>query len=292
MKPPAFDYVRAASIDDAVAALQQAGADGKVLAGGQSLMPMLNFRLIRPSVLIDINRIPGLDRIEAGRGGLEIGALARHHKVETSPLVAARFPIVAAAIAQVGHLAIRNRGTIGGSLAHGDPAAEWPMLCVLLGARLKVRGPDGHRTIPAAEFHVGPLATVLAEGELIEEVWLPWLPPATGWGFEEVARRTGDFAIVAMGATVTLADGAVSAARIAITGAGGVPLRVASAEGLLAGVEAPDAALLETVARAVKDAIEPATDLHASADYRRHLAGALTRRVLKAAFLRAKGQMP
>jgi CO/xanthine dehydrogenase FAD-binding subunit len=292
MKPPAFDYVRATSIDDAIAALARAGADGKLLAGGQSLMPMLNFRLIRPSILIDINRIPGLDRIAEAEGGLAVGALARHHKVETSPIVAARFPIVAAAMAQVAHLAIRNRGTIGGSLAHGDPAAEWPMLCVLLGARLTIRGPDGRRTIPAAGFHVGPLTTALAETELIEEVWLPDLPPATGWGFEEVARRAGDFAIVAMGATVALADGAISAARIAITGAGGVPMRMASAEGVVAGVAALDAALLELAARAVMDAIEPGSDLHASADYRRHLAGALTKRVLKAAFLRAKGQMP
>ena len=292
MKPPAFDYVRATSVDDAIAALARAGADGKLLAGGQSLMPMLNFRLIRPSVLIDINRIPGLARIEEGEGGLKVGALARHHQVETSPLVAARLPVVAAAMAEVAYLAIRNRGTIGGSLAHGDPAAEWPMLCVLLGARLQICGPNGRRTVPAADFHVGPLTTALAPTELIEEVWLPCLPPATGWGFAEVARRTGDFAIVAMGATVTLAGGAISAARIAITGAGGVPIRLAGAEGMLAGVAVLDAALLEAAARAVMEAIEPASDLHASADYRRHLAGALTRRVLKAAFLGAKGQMP
>jgi carbon-monoxide dehydrogenase medium subunit len=291
MKPPAFDYVRATSGEDAVAALVEAGAGGKLLAGGQSLMPMLNFRLVRPSVLIDINRIPGIDGIEEGEDGLTIGALARHHKVETSPIVAARFPIVAAAMAQVAHLAIRNRGTIGGSLAHGDPAAEWPMLCVLLGARLKVRGPDGHRMIAAADFHVGPLATALAETELVEEVHLPYLPRATGWGFEEVARRAGDFAVVAMGATVTLADRAIAAARIAITGAGGVPTRAMSAERMLAGVEAVDTAVLDAAARAVMEAIDPSSDLHASADYRRHLAGALTRRVLKAAFHRAKGQL-
>jgi len=292
MKPAAFDYVRAGSIDEAVAALAQAGGDGKLLAGGQSLMPMLNFRLVRPSVLIDINRIPGLDRIEAGADSLAIGALARHHKVETSPVVAAHFPIVTAAMAEVAHLAIRNRGTIGGSLAHGDPAAEWPMLCVLLDARLKVRSPDGHRSIAAADFHTGPLTTALGEAELIEEIALPYLPARTGWGFAELARRAGDFAIVAVGATVTIADGRVSAARIAITGAGEVPLRVAAGETLLVGASAPDPAVLEAAARAIMEAIDPASDLHASADYRRHLAGVLTRRAVKAAFLRARGQVP
>ena len=136
MKPPAFDYVRATSVDQVIEALARAGGDAKLLAGGQSLMPMLNFRLIRPSVLIDINHIPGLDHIEAGEDGLKVGALARHHKVETSEIVKAHFPAITAAMAHVAHLAIRNRGTIGGSLAHADPAAEWPMLCVLLGASL------------------------------------------------------------------------------------------------------------------------------------------------------------
>jgi carbon-monoxide dehydrogenase medium subunit len=292
VKPPAFDYVCAASVEDAIAALERAGGEGKLLAGGQSLMPMLNFRLLRPAVLIDINRIPGLDAIGTSEGGLRIGALARHHKVETSPLVAAQLPIVAEAMAHVAHLAIRNRGTIGGSLAHSDPAAEWPMLCVLLGARVKVRGPGGAREIAAADFHVGPLTTALAEGELLEEVVFPDLPRGTGWGFEEVARRAGDFAIAAMGATVTLADGHASAARIAITGVGDAPLRVAGAEALLAHAAAPDPALLDAAAQAVMDAIEPNSDLHASADYRRHIAGALTRRVVRAAFLRAKGETP
>jgi carbon-monoxide dehydrogenase medium subunit len=292
MKPPVFEYVRAASVDDAIAALQQAGGDGKLLAGGQSLMPMLNFRLLRPSVLIDINRIPGLDAIEERRDGVHIGALARHHKVETSALVAAHFPVIAAAMAHVAHLAIRNRGTIGGSLAHSDPAAEWPMLCVLLGAKVKVRGAGGARTIAAADFHVGPLATALAGTELLEEVVLPYLPPGTGWGFDEVARRVGDFAIVAMGAAVTLTGGRVSGARIAITGVGDAPLRVAHAETILAGADAPDPGLLDAAAQAVTDAVQPNSDLHASGDYRRHLAGALTRRVVRAAFLRAKGETP
>lgn len=291
MKPPAFDYVRPASPEEAVEALARAGGDGKILAGGQSLMPMLNFRLLRPSVLVDINRVAALDRIDADAGGLRIGALARHHKVEMSPVVRQHLPIVSAAMTHVAHLAIRNRGTIGGSLAHGDPAAELPMLCALLGARFKIRGPGGHRMIEASEFHLGPLTTALAETELLEEIAIPYLPPRTGWGFEEVARRHGDFAIVAVGATVSLEAGRVSQARIAVTGVGEAPLRIAAAEKLIVGAREPDSALLEAAGQAVMDAIDPGNDLHASSDYRLHVAGALTRRAVRAAFERAGGHM-
>jgi carbon-monoxide dehydrogenase medium subunit len=291
MKPPPFDYLRAASADEAIEALKQAGGDGKVLAGGQSLVPMLNFRLLRPGVLIDINRIPGLDHIEAGADGLRIGALARHHKLETSAVVKAHFPIVSAAMAHIAHLAIRNRATIGGSLAHSDPAAELPMLCVLLSARLKVRKAGGVRTIDAADFHVGPLTSALEDTELLQEIALPYLPSGTGWGFEEVARRLGDFAIVALGATVTLDAGRVSQARIAVTGVGEAPRRITGAEDLLAGARDLDQQLLDAARQTVMGAIDPGSDLHASADYRRHLAGALTRRVVRAAFDRAKGHM-
>jgi CO/xanthine dehydrogenase FAD-binding subunit len=291
MKPPAFDYVRATSVDQVIEVLQQAGGDAKILAGGQSLMPMLNFRLLRPSVLIDLNHVPGIAHIEAGKDGLRVGALARHHKVETSEVIKEHFPTITAAMAHVAHLAIRNRGTIGGSLAHSDPAAELPMLCVLLDARLKIRGPDGHRVIDAADFHVGALTTALEDTELIEEVEFPYLPPGTGWGFEEVARRLGDFAIVAMGATITPSEGGISQARVAITGVGEVPMRIAAAEALLIGSSEPSPQLIDAVAAAVMGAIEPNSDLHVSADYRRHVAGALTRRVVRSAWLRAKGAM-
>lgn len=292
MKPPAFDYVRPESVAQAIEALAQAGGDGKILAGGQSLMPMLNFRLLRPSVLIDINRIPSLDHIEAASDGVRIGALARHHTLETSPVIRAHFPVVTAAMAHVAHLAIRNRGTIGGSLAHSDPAAELPMLCVLLGAKLTVRNPDGVLTIDAADFHVGALTAALEETDLLEEIMFPYLPPGTGWGFEEVARRLGDFAIVAMGALVKLKDGRVSDARIAATGVGETPLRIAAAEDVLAGAVAADDALLTRVRDAVMDGIDPGSDTHVSGDYRRHVAGALSRRVVSAAFARAQGKVP
>src|SRR5262249_19577188 len=159
---------------------------------------------------------------------------------ETSAVIAQYLPIITAAMAHVAHLAIRNRGTIGGSLAHSDPAAELPLLCVLLGAKLKVRGPEGYRTIEAADFHLGALTTALGETELLEEICFPYLPPGTGWGFEEVARRLGDFAIVAMGTLLTLAGGRVSQARIAVTGVGDAPLRIAAAENLLVGAQEPD----------------------------------------------------
>ena len=291
MKPPAFNYVRATSVDQVIETLRQAGGDAKVLAGGQSLMPMLNFRLLRPSVLIDINHVPGFAHIEADKDSLRVGALARHHKVETSELIKAHFPAITAAMAHVAHLAIRNRGTIGGSLAHADPAAELPMLCVLLGAKLHIRGPDGRRTIDAADFHVGALTTALEETDLLEEIEFPYLPPGTGWGFEEVARRLGDFAIVAMGATITLSEGRVSQARVAITGVGEVPARLETADALLVGRSELEPELVNAVAQAVMEAIEPNGDLHVSADYRRHVAGALTRRVVRAAWLRTQGAM-
>jgi CO/xanthine dehydrogenase FAD-binding subunit len=289
MKPPAFDYVRPATIEDAIAALQAGRGEAKVLAGGQSLVPMLNFRLLRPSTLIDINHIPGLAFIREEPEGLRVGALTRHHQLETSPLVKQRFPIITAAMAQVAHLAIRNRGTIGGSLAHADPAAELPMLCVLLGAKLTVRGPSGVRTIEAGDFFVGALTTVLSEAELLQDVLFPYLPGATGWGFEEVARRLGDFALAAVGAMLTPSGGTVAEARIAVMGMADKPCRVAAAEGLLRG-NAPDAERIAAAAEAVGQAVEPASDGHASVDFRRHLAEVLTRRTIEVAWRRAQGR--
>jgi CO/xanthine dehydrogenase FAD-binding subunit len=288
MKPPAFDYVRPATIEEAIGALQEGKGEAKVLAGGQSLVPMLNFRLLRPSALIDINHIPGLAFIREEPEGLRVGALTRHYQLETSPLVKQRFPIITAAMAQVAHLAIRNLGTIGGSLAHADPAAELPMLCVLLGAKLTVRGPTGVRTIEAGDFFVGALTTVLGEAELLQDVLFPYLPAETGWGFEEVARRRGDFALAAVGAALTRSDGAVAQARIAVMGMADRPLRMGAAEQALLS-KTPDVETVAAAAEAVGQAVEPAGDGHASADLRRHLADVLTRRAVEAAWRRAQG---
>jgi carbon-monoxide dehydrogenase medium subunit len=247
---------------------------------------MLNFRMLRPSILVDINRIAGLDVVEETSGAIRVGALTRHYQLETSPLVARHLPVLSCAMTHVAHLAIRNRGTIAGSLAHADPAAELPMMALLLDAELRVASASGERTIAARDFFLGALTVDLASGEIITGIELPKLPPRTGWGFEEVARRHGDFALAAVAATLTVSGGAVEQARIALTGVGPTALRATEAEGLLIG-HPFEAGLTNRVVDAVRAAIEPETDLHASSDYRRHLAGVLTGRALADAWRRA-----
>lgn len=286
MKPAAFDYVIADSIDMAVASLADGGDDAKIIAGGQSLVPMLNFRLIRPSVLIDINRIGDLAFIEEAGKKICVGALTRHYQIETSPVIARHLPVLASAMTHVAHLAIRNRGTIGGSLSHADPAAELPMMALLLDAELHIASASGKRTIAARDFFVGALTVDLARDDIVTEIALPKLPPKTGWGFEEVARRSGDFALAAAAATLTLSAGVISQARIALTGVGPTPVRVAQAEEQLVG-QALEPGLIDRIIDVVRAAIEPETDLHASSDYRRHLASVLVGRAVSAAWRRA-----
>jgi len=286
MKPPAFDYVVADSLDMAAAALAEAGDEAKIIAGGQSLVPMLNFRLLRPSVLVDINRITRLAFIEEAGETIRIGALTRHFQLETSPFVARHLPVLSCAMTHVAHLAIRNRGTIGGSLSHADPAAELPMLALLLDATLDVVSAAVTRSIAARDFFVEAMTVDLGADEIVTEITLPKLPQQTGWGFEEVARRHGDFALAAAAATLTVSDGAITQARIALTGVGPTPLRAGEAEALLVG-EALGTGLTARVIAAVRGAIEPETDLHASSDYRRHLAGVLAGRAVSAAWRRA-----
>jgi CO/xanthine dehydrogenase FAD-binding subunit len=286
MKPAAFDYVIADSIDMAVVSLADGGGDAKIIAGGQSLVPMLNFRLLRPSILVDINRVGGLAFIEEAGKNIRIGALTRHFQLETSPVIARHLPVLACAMTHVAHLAIRNRGTIGGSLAHADPAAELPMMALLLDAELHIASATGKRTIAARDFFLDALTVDLAGGDIVIEVVLPRLPPKTGWGFEEVARRSGDFALAAAAATLTVSAGVIAQARIALTGVGPTALRIAAAEALLVG-HVLDAGLTARVIDAIRAAIEPNTDLHASSDYRRHLAGVLAGRAVAAAWRRA-----
>jgi CO/xanthine dehydrogenase FAD-binding subunit len=288
MKPPPFQYVAADSVEHAVALLAEHDGGAKLLAGGQSLVPMLNFRLLAPEVLIDINRIPGLDGVSERDGGLWIGALTRHRTLETSDLVRAKFPVITEAMRHVAHLAIRNRGTIGGSLCHADPAAELPLMTVLLDARLAIASASGNRELAATEFFDGALTTVLGEDEMLTGIFLPALPAGSGWGFEEVARRSGDFALAAVAATLTVENGRIAASRLAVMGAHETPLRIAEAEAALAGA-APDADTFATASDIAAAAVEPNDDLHASADYRRHLVRVLTGRVLAAAAARAAG---
>ncbi|MGA9009866.1 MAG: xanthine dehydrogenase family protein subunit M, partial [Xanthobacteraceae bacterium] len=260
----------------------------KVLAGGQSLMPMLNFRLLRPSILVDINRIRGLGFVEETPDSIRIGALTRHFQLETSPLVARHFPVLSCAMTHVAHLAIRNRGTIGGSLSHADPAAELPMLALLLNAELHIVSINGSRVSAARDFFLDTMTVDLDGTELLAEIVLPKLPPHTGWGFEEVARRHGDFALAAVATTLTLSGDRIAEARVALTGVGPTALRATDAETLLVGQRLDDKLAMRAIA-AVREAISPETDLHASADYRRHLAGVLAGRALAAAWCRAKG---
>jgi CO/xanthine dehydrogenase FAD-binding subunit len=287
MKPPIFDYIAPTSIEAAVAALAEAGGEAKVLAGGQSLMPMLNFRLLRPSILVDINRIAALSFITDTADSIRIGALTRHFALETSPVIANHFPVLSATMTHVAHLAIRNRGTIGGSLSHADPAAELPMMALLLNAELHVAAVSGTRILAARDFFLDTMTVDLDGTELLTEIVLPKLPPQTGWGFEEVARRHGDFALAAVAATLTLSEGKIAQARIALTGVGPTALRVTEAEQFLVR-KSLDGDVTARAIAAVREAIEPETDLHASSDYRRHLAGVLTGRALVAAWRRAR----
>jgi CO/xanthine dehydrogenase FAD-binding subunit len=286
MKPAAFDYVIADSIDMAVASLADGGGDAKIIAGGQSLVPMLNFRLLRPSILVDINRIGDLAFIQEAGKNIRVGTLTRHFQLETSPVIARHLPVLACAMTHVAHLAIRNRGTIGGSLAHADPAAELPMMALLLDAELSIASASGKRTIAARDFFLDALTVDLAGDDIVTEIVLPKLPPVTGWGFDEVARRRGDFALAAVAATLTLSAGVISQARIALTGVGSTATRAAEAEALLVG-QALEPGLTGRVIDAVRAAIEPDTDLHASSDYRRHLAGVLAGRAVSDAWRRA-----
>ena len=286
MKPPVFDYIAATSVDMAVAALAEARGEAKIIAGGQSLVPMLNFRLLHPAILVDINRIAGLAFIEETATEIRVGALTRHYQLETSAVIARHLPVLSAAMTHVAHLAIRNRGTIGGSLSHADPAAELPMIAILLDAKLHIASASGKRTVAARDFLLDAMTVDLADSDIVTEIVLPKLPPRTGWGFEEVARRHGDFALAAAAATLTVSDGIITQARVAVTGVGPTALRVGGAEALLIG-RALEQSLMSRAIGAVRAAITPETDLHASSDYRRHLAGVLAGRALSAAWRRA-----
>jgi carbon-monoxide dehydrogenase medium subunit len=282
MKAGAFDYVRAASVAEAVQVLA-AHEDAKILAGGQSLVPLLNMRLARPAVLVDINRIGELAYVRRDNGHLTIGALTRHRAVETSGIVRRHAPLLAEALRHVGHVTIRNRGTIGGSVAHADPAAELPATCVALDALFVACGPAGERVIPARDFFRGYLQTALEADEMVTEIRVPMLPADTRCAVAELARRSGDFALVAIFAALTLApDGTCSDARIAVAGAGEVPVRATDAEEVLKG-SVPDAGVLAVAAAAVAAATDPPSDIHAPAEYRREMAAVLTRRALHSA---------
>jgi aerobic carbon-monoxide dehydrogenase medium subunit len=282
MKPPAFAYCAPHDVDTALALLGEHGDEGKLLAGGQSLVPAMNFRLVRPAVLIDINRIAALDSVASDEGWLRIGALIRHVAFE-QPLTTGPLGVLLPRVALcVAHLPIRIRGTFAGSLAHADPAAEWSLVAVTLGARILVRSRAGARTVAAADFFRTAFTTALQPDELITEVQLPLL--GAGWrcGFMEFSRRKGDFALAMALAALRLEGDRIVEARVGVGGAEHRPRRIEAAEQILVGATVrPD--LLVAAGAAVAGAVEPVEDIHASATYRRDLARVMTRRALEAA---------
>jgi len=282
MKLPPVEYEAPTTLADAADLLAEHQDEASVLAGGQSLIPLLALRLARPAVLVDINRVTELSGIARVNGSLAIGAMTREYVAEESAAVAEAVPLLAAALPLIGHEAIRSRGTIGGSLAHADPAAELPAVARALDAELVVRSASETRVIAAADWFEGYLATSRRPDEILAEVRFPAAGPGTGVAFLEVARRHGDFAIVGLAVSLTLAGGVISDARLSFAGVSDVPVRVAEAEDLLAG-ERPSAELFAEAARVATAGLDPPADLNGSPEYRKQVAAALVRRGLQAA---------
>jgi carbon-monoxide dehydrogenase medium subunit len=282
MKPAKFDYHRPATIDEAVAVLEHYGGEARVLAGGQSLVPMMNFRLATPAAIVDLNRIPGLAEIAAEDGSLRIGAMARQRQVEFAPVVRDRLPLLREAVGWIGHLPTRSRGTIGGSIAHADPAAEIPMVLQALAGEVVVRGRGGARRVAAADLFVAPLTTALEPDEIITEVRFPTMPSGAGAAIEEFARRKGDFAIAAIAAMLVCDGERCTTARLATAGIGPVPVRLREAEAILEENGLEEDAIAAAAEKAA-ELVEPMSDHNASAEFRRHLTTVLTRRAVRKA---------
>ena len=281
MKPARFEYVAPATVDAAVAALAAANGEGKILAGGQSLLPLLNFRMARPAVLVDLNGLKQLSFIELRGDSVAIGALTRHREIEHSALIASNLPVMSAAMRHVAHLAIRNRGTIGGSLSHADPAAELPMMAMFYGASLDVQGPAGRRRITAKEFFVDALTNCLEPEDIVVEIEFPILQH-DGWAFEEVARRFGDFALASIAVSIRRGPSGIEDARVAVMGVADTPLRLEEVEKRLCEIEV-EGRTPDRFSEWVKSSVTPNSDLHASGEYRRGLLGELAKRAMQTA---------
>lgn len=291
MKPAPFEYHRPASVEEALELLAEHGPDAKPLAGGQSLVPAMNFRLARPAVLVDLNPVAELDYLDAGDGVLRIGAMARQRAAERSTDVARMAPLLTETLPFVAHPQIRNRGTLGGSLAHADPAGEIAAVMLALDATVVLRGRSGERRVGVDGFFTGLFETALEPGELLVEIDVPALDARTGCAFTEVARRHGDYALAGVAAVVVLDDqGRCRRTRVSLLGVGEGPVLARRAMKALEG-ERPGAKVIAAAAgaAAAKD-IDPPGDIHASAAYRRHLTGVLVRRALERACARAAGE--
>lgn len=291
MKPASFRYFAPESIEAALHLAAQHGSDAKWLAGGQSLVPAMNFRLVEPAALIDLNRVQALSYIrETQDGGLRIGAMTRQRAVERDSLIARANPLLAETMPHIAHPQIRNRGTIGGSLVHADPASELPVIAVTMDATLTVRSPRGERRLPAAGFFQSLFTVDVSSDELLAEIEFPPWPPATGYAFQEVARRHGDYALVGAAATTRLDDdGNCQEARLVFLNVGDVPMRAHRAEAMLRGQRLTAELVEEAVHLAAAEEIDPVEDVHATVEYQRHLARVLGRRCLQQAAARANG---
>jgi aerobic carbon-monoxide dehydrogenase medium subunit len=289
MKPAPFEYCAPLELQETLDLLERYGDEAKILAGGQSLMPLINLRLARPGVIIDINRLRNLDAISAAPdGGLTIGSLARQRSLERSTIIQEQNPMLAAAMPLIGHFQIRNRGTIGGSLVHADPAAELPAVSLLLGGEFLLKSKSGARLVAAADFFLGYLATACRPGELLTEIRFPKWRAGEAWALVEITRRKGDFALVGVALRAAL-DGAgtLQNVRIVMFGVGGKPQRMEHGEALLNGRHI-DEALLRELSRVVSEELDPDSDVHASAVYRKEVGGVLVRRALQSALAKAK----
>lgn len=286
MKPPLFDYHDPSTVDRALDLLAEHGEDAKVLAGGQSLVPLLNFRLASPDYLIDLSRIPSLAYIRRCDGVLRIGTMTRQATLEASPLVAGHWPLLLGAIGYVAHAQIRNRGTVGGSVAHADPAAELPVAFTVLDATFHLRTRQRTRSVGWRDFFITHLTTAIEPDELLVEIEVPPVPPGTGWAFTEYARRHGDFALGGAAALITIEDGACRRARLGLLAADYTPVRAEAAERALEGTQITVEAIAEAARIAVAD-ITPTGDIHGSSEYRKQLIEGMVRRAIEQARERA-----
>lgn len=292
MKPPWFEYRAPRTLEECLETLRDAGPDGRVLAGGQSLAPMLNMRIVAPSVLVDINRIEALNTLTVEGDTLRVGALVRHADVLRSREINANWPLLSEATTQVAHLAIRNRGTVCGSISHNDPAAEHPSVLATYGGTVVIASAQGTRELTPEAFSEGMLSTALEPGEMVVEVRYPRAAPGTGHAFVEYARRLGDYALAGVAVLLRVHEGRCECARITVLGMGDGPFRASGAEDMLTGAAldaSTGADLFAAAAADVAGAVDPGADVHASSGYRRHLAGVLTRRALATALARSGG---
>lgn len=288
MKPAPFEYHLPEDVGQATALLGELGDDGRILAGGQSLLPLMNFRLAQPEHIVDINGLGELDYIRREDGSLAVGAIARQSAVELSGHTRSEVPLLYEALQSVAHPPVRHRGTVVGSVAHADPAAELPAVAVALGAQVTMTGASGSRSVGAEDFFLGPFETVVEPGELVTEVSFPLARPGEGTAFTEFARRHGDFAVAGAAVRLGLEEDRVAGASIVLCAVGPRPMRAAEAERLLEG-RVPDADLIEAAARAAAQAVEPGADIHGGTEYRRGVTRSEVRRALSLAVERARG---